>query len=313
MPTDAASQCHHPGTVLRRREALASGMAVGDYRRSARSLERLTAGTYADLLGLTDEAAHEVRARAVLARLSGVALSHVSAAVLWDLPVMRRHLDTVHLTRMGTRAGRPKNRPAYRLHPGPIRAEEHRSRRDVPITAPARTVTDCARLLGTDWGVVLADAALRRGLVDLDELERRAREVRRLHGAERARALQGLTSQLAESPGESLLRLQLIRLQRPPREQVQLLDVQDVPRVDFLVGRWLVIEFDGRAKYGIGGDPAAAHWAEKRRQDPMVEVGYEVVRVVWAELGDAFGLERRILAAERRIVARHGPGALGRT
>ncbi len=56
----------------------------------------------------------------------------------------------------------------------------------------------------------------------------------------------------------------------------------------------MVIEFDGRVKYGRGADEVDPFghrragrdvlWQEKRREDTLRELGYEVVRVVWSDL-----------------------------
>ena len=83
--------------------------------------------------------------------------------------------------------------------------------------------------------------------------------------------------------------------------------VEGHPRVDFLIDEWLVIEFDGRAKYSLDGDPERAHWEEKRRHDRLVEAGYEVIHVVWAELWDELALRRRI---NRALGRREHPAVL---
>jgi len=75
----------------------------------------------------------------------------------------------------------------------------------------------------------------------------------------------------------------------------------------------VVVEFDGMVKYGRKRD-AVDRWgnqltpqqvlvAEKRREDRIRELGYQVVRVVWSELDDPAGLARRIRAAINRARA----------
>ena len=292
--------------VLRFRELSARGDSPHVFRRRVRSLSRVAPGAYADVRGLTVEATHVLAARELAARLTGVAISHVSAAVLWDLPVLFEHLDTVHLTPTADRRGRPRSHTGYRMHPGPAPEHSLTSRRGLLVTTPAATVTDCARLLGTDWGVAVADAALAARLLDLGELEAEVVQARGRRGAAAARAVPALVSARAESPGESLLRVRLRRMHLHPADQVVLVDVEGEPRVDLLVGRWLVVEFDGRGKYRLQGDPAAAVWAEKRRQDRIAEAGYEVVRVAWADLADEVELQRRIRMAVQRAERRHG-------
>jgi hypothetical protein len=64
--------------------------------------------------------------------------------------------------------------------------------------------------------------------------------------------------------------------------------------VDFLVEGTLVVEFDGRSKYRIDGDPESAHWAEKLRHDRIVEYGYPVLRAIWPDLWDQPRLRARV-------------------
>ena len=69
-----------------------------------------------------------------------------------------------------------------------------------------------------------------------------------------------------------------------------------VARVDFLVdGTRVVVEFDGKVKYG-SGDPCVL-WAEKRREDQLRGLGYVVVRITWADLERAGGRRRPVRAA----------------
>ena len=140
-------------------------------------------------------------------------------------------------------------------------------------TDPVTTVLDCARELDADWAVVVADAALHRQLVTLDDLRSAAAALRNLRGVGKARMLANRASAHAESPGESLARLRLVPLGYEPAEQVQLREVGGAPRVDFLIDDCLVAEFDGRAKYELSGDVPRAHWEEKQRHDRIVEAG----------------------------------------
>jgi very-short-patch-repair endonuclease len=76
---------------------------------------------------------------------------------------------------------------------------------------------------------------------------------------------------------------------------------REIARADFLVGERVVVEFDGRAKYGMDGRrPEHDLWAEKRREDRIRELGYIVVRVVWADLDRPDEVVARVLAALRQ-------------
>jgi hypothetical protein len=56
--------------------------------------------------------------------------------------------------------------------------------------------------------------------------------------------------------------------------------------------------------FGNRRTPQQVLWAEKRREDQLRELGYEVVRVTWDDLADLVALSRRVGAAVRRARAR---------
>ena len=71
-------------------------------------------------------------------------------------------------------------------------------------------------------------------------------------------------------------------------------------RVDFMVdGTRVIVEFDGAVKYG-GPAGHRALLAEKRREDALRELGFEVVRVTWADLAQPQVIRARIMAAVAR-------------
>jgi very-short-patch-repair endonuclease len=123
-----------------------------------------------------------------------------------------------------------------------------------------------------------------------------------------------------ESPGETRLGhlFHLMRTSVTPQFEISEPGVRAV--VDFrLDGEMVVVEFDGLVKYGrtaaepdpFGNrrTPNQVLVAEKRREDAIRELGYEVVRVVWSDLDDPLALARRIAAAVRRARRRHGRSA----
>ena len=72
-------------------------------------------------------------------------------------------------------------------------------------------------------------------------------------------------------------------------------------RADFgMVGTTVLIEFDGRAKYGTRD----ALWAEKQREDRIRGLGYEVVRLTWADLANPERVRGLVEAAIRRAARR---------
>ena len=278
------------------------GYSRSEARTRLGQLTRIAPGSYARTEGLDPEQVHLLRTDAVLKRVTNVVASHASAALLWGLPLMDGHLHLVHVSRTTGRAGRPKSGTGYRMHSRAVPDERTMLAGRFPASDPLLTVLDCARLLDPDWGVVIADAALHADLITPGGLAEAAEHLPRQPGVGRGRRLPLVTSALSESPGESLLRLRLRRMGLDVREQVQI----GAARVDFLVAGGVVVEFDGRAKYVLTGDPEHAHWAEKIRNDGLVERGHEVLHIIWADLWDEAALQRRVEAAIRRWRRRHG-------
>ena len=97
-------------------------------------------------------------------RLSGV-ISHLSAAQIWGLAVLAKP-TAPHVT-----VGRHRHGLAAQgatLHWADLRPDQLDERGR--ITAPLRTVLDCARTLPFSEGLAVADSALRDGLVSGHEL-----------------------------------------------------------------------------------------------------------------------------------------------
>ncbi len=292
-------------SVVRVADLVGLGASRADVRRTTAGLQRVAVGVYANTALRSPEEVHLIRTRAQLGRLKDVVASHTSAAVLWELPVPRSRLSTVHVSPTAERLGKPKRGRGYHVHDLHVHEWEAVDIDGMPATSPMRTVVDCARLLDRDfdWAVAAADAALHRGLVMPSDLSRTAAGIHTLRGSARARALPSLCSALAESPGETLLRLRLQRMGLEPVEQYTMAWVEGRPRVDFLVEGCLVIEFDGQGKYELDGKPALAHWQEKLRNDRIVEAGHGMLHVTWEHLWDEGALSRRVHSALRRARA----------
>lgn len=112
-----------------------------------------------------------------------------------------------------------------------------------------------------------------------------------------------------ESPGETRLAYALRLLGIAATPQVAVPGSGAV--VDFLLDEApVVIEFEGRVKYGRDADEPDPFgrrrsreqvvWDEKRREDRLRDLGYEVVRVVWSDLDKPAELAARILRAIER-------------
>ncbi|MBP1300477.1 hypothetical protein [Curtobacterium sp. 1310] len=121
-------------------------------------------------------------------------------------------------------------------------------------------------------------------------------------GRTKAAAALGMGSALSDSPAESVCRVRFRLLGTPePVQQHVFSRARDrTAVVDFwFPDQGVVVEVDGRAKYGDGADAAAAHWQEKQREDfirsfPEVRT---VVRVVWADLMEPERLRAKLLRA----------------
>ena len=171
-----------------------------------------------------------------------------------------------------------------------------------PVTSLVRTVFDCARTLRPLEGLVVADAALRRG-IDRRHLDGLLAGPPR-RGLVRARAIVALADGGAESPGESATRFAVLRHGLPaPTTQVLVRTRLGTFRADmgWLDGR-LLVEFDGFVKNSAlaSGDPARVVFDEKRRQEAIEEEGWKVLRVTASDLRD----EKALIARIRRFVPR---------
>lgn len=166
--------------------------------------------------------------------------------------------------------------------------------------------TACAQVaaeFGFIAGVCAMDSALRIGRCTLDELAAAVKALPPLRQSVAQKALDAVDPQ-CESVGESRTRIILCDAGMTFRSQVDISDAAGfVGRVDFLVGDLVIVEFDGLVKYE-GKDGARALADEKAREKRLERLGYEIVRVTWAELNDPVGIVRRIREAERLARAR---------
>ena len=159
---------------------------------------------------------------------------------------------------------------------------------------------------GIEAGVVAADAALAAGRTTAYDLRtwlaRLSRHPDVTHALEAVR----LADQRSESVGESRARLLRHAIGFEPMPQVEIRDHQGrlIGRVDFLLERHrVIVEFDGLMKYADANGRAALA-AEKSREDRMRALGYEFVRLTWADLSRLATIERLLRQAQLRTSAR---------
>ena len=88
------------------------------------------------------------------------------------------------------------------------------------------------------------------------------------------------------------------------RSQVSVLDGARLgARLDFLLEGVVIVEFDGLTKYA-GQDGREALAAEKARESRLTAMGFEIVRIIWADLDDPAAIDRRIRIARQVALQR---------
>jgi len=174
------------------------------------------------------------------------------------------------------------------------------------VTSAARTIFDLASAVPFEQAVVLADAALNAKLTTAAELAEMVERCFGRRGRERARLAIAFADERSQSVGESRSRVGMHQAQvRMPGLQHPVFRSNGslVGRSDF-DWDWLLGEFDGLHKYGRllkpGQQPGDAVILEKLREDELRELGYHLIRWIWAELNDPRRLYARIQAKIER-------------
>lgn len=176
-----------------------------------------------DASGLWPEGAHLAHVIAVARRATGGGVvSHESAGVVWGLPLYRHRAPRVHMTTpapVRISSGRDVIR-----HLAPLPASDTVMLHGIRCTSLERTVFDMIRTLSPEASVAAADAAERqyalRGRVwDEQAIDHWRRSMRArvaassgARGIRQARRIAEFADGRAQLPGESVSRLQLVRL-----------------------------------------------------------------------------------------------------
>lgn len=226
-------------------------------------------------------------------------LSHGSAAVLHRVAVPSEALTRVNVTRAGGVHGRSTRN--VRVHVAPLGEHDVSRIGDLTCTSLARTVEDLARTLTFGWGVVAADAALRRDLPR--EALMAVGDARRRRGTTRLDAVALFADGRSGSPLESWSRVLLAAAGLPEPVLQQVVQDEDgwYAITDFAWPDFdLVGEADGKVKYDAllraGESAADAVMAEKAREQRIGEHGWRVVRWSWADCHDG-SMVRRVRRA----------------
>jgi very-short-patch-repair endonuclease len=169
--------------------------------------------------------------------------------------------------------------------------------RGMPVTSITRTIYDLASTLSLTEAVVMADAALHRGKVRLEQLNVWAKANAGRRGIRRLRRVLELAEPAAESPMESRLRMVLVLGGLPrPKAQVSIHDRSGrfVGRPDlYYEKRRLGIEYDG-----VAHRDAMAQ--DNRRQNALLRAGVRLLRFT---AGDVLGNPTSIVAQVREMLA----------
>ncbi|GAA1138814.1 type IV toxin-antitoxin system AbiEi family antitoxin domain-containing protein [Kribbella jejuensis] len=302
------------GGWFTRADALVAGYSDADLRTYVASGRwiRIVRGAYAEP-GPAVEAMppweraswrHALAARAVYVRLGGRAVvSHQSALLLHGVRVSDLDLRRVHMTR---RHGPGRSDAAVCQHAARPRVDVVVKLDGVRTTLPARAVIETVRATAYPVAVSVVDQALRLRLATRQDLADALEPFARRSGIRTAARAVLFGDGRAESVGESRLRVLFADVGLPkPLPQAEIRDERGMllARVDFLLEQYgVIVEFDGALKYGGG---ATALVAEKAREDRLRDLGYQVVRICWADLAQPATVHLRV----RRAIARSGPVA----
>ena len=264
--------------------------AIG-YRVAAGRLHRLHRGVYA--VGHRVVGMHGRWMAATLACGPGAALSHASAAALWDL---RPSAATTIDVSVSTAGGR--NRAGLRIHRHPgLRPGEIIRHHGIPVTTPSRTILDLAATLNRRQLERALDQAEIQELTDMRALDAIAQAHPGHRGARK------LTAALAtHTPGTTLTRseleerfLDLCRVHGLPRPHVNATAAG--LEVDFLFAKQrLIVETDGWRYHRS----RSAFERDRRRDATLTAAGYRTLR-----------LTHRQLTTDHQAVARALRVALG--
>ncbi|MEU8296005.1 hypothetical protein AB0C04_01775 [Micromonospora sp. NPDC048909] len=150
-------------------------------------------------------------------------------------------------------------------------------------TGPLRTVTEVILRVDRYPAVCVLDSALNRALVSEEELLAVPRLIRGRRGAVAARSYLAEADGRAQSPLETRARLRCVDGKVPP--DILQLAVRDDDGCLLGVGDlgWrgprVIAEADGRAAH----DTPGAVFADRRRQNRLVNAGWTVLRFTWAD------------------------------
>ena len=316
------------GGIFTRAEALDNGESDRTLAAARRDglIIRLRRGVYTpseDYNSLDDAGKHLLHARAALAVQHGpVALAGPSAAALHGFALYGQDLGTVHILRLDRGSSRLRALANHHVVTQDIEADVD-TYNGIAAVTPARAVWEVACRSSLESGVVTADSALHQDPELAAPIEDLQQRFAYFPGSRQGRVTIKIADGRAESPGESVTRVQCFRFGIP------MPDLQH--RVTDALGRLIGVtdfywethrhlgEFDGKIKYQRllrpGETPSDCVFREKRREDQLRAGRYGMSRFTWADvvpnnaqqsmvnLAEALEQSRRLYAHDRSVIA----------
>ena len=153
------------------------------------------------------------------------------------------------------------------------------------LASPERTICDSAKYDSSESLLVSINHSLYKKLLTIKKLEDEIDIHNKLHGKRKLVKLLKMASAKCESPLETLA---FIEMQKAgfvlPQQQVEIYDKKEfVARVDMyweFKRRKIILELDGKIKYSNNN----SLFLEKKREDKLRALGYEVIRETWYDV-----------------------------
>lgn len=214
---------------------------------------------------------------------SGAIFSHVSAALIHGLDPPFPATEAAEVIRPGFHRAKKTLRTRDRA----LDSAEMADIGDLPVTTVARTLLDLASDYPLEVSVPFISEALRRNLTSCESLRDNIRTGTR--GCRRAVQAIALASPAHESAGEALCAVKFFRFNIVGMiPQVNTYDRSGkwIARNDFRHDRHpLIVEVHGVGKYYLNAaGPDQASSANHERHMKLLNAGYRVFNLVWADL-----------------------------